>query len=273
MQKLKQLEESLENIGLLEKEKTVYITLFRLGGSGFPSAIAKEAKLNRSTTYKTLTSLSIKGLVHDLERNKKVFYTLAKPEKLLGYIEYQNKELTKKVTEVKKLIPDLSALFSVFGVVPKISIFEGYKEVKEIYFDMIKYKSYEMLAVFNAREFEGYLTKEEQRTFTRGKLSQKISMRAIVPDDEYGTAFASKVYGFMKGTKYFPEIKKISKEKFPFASEFTMYGKNKIAMFKLLKEGLNKQVIGVVIEDEVFYGMMKMIFELSWQGASIEKVS
>ena len=270
MQKLKELEQSLENIGLLEKEKIVYMTLFRLGGSGFPSTIAKEAKLNRSTTYKTLTSLSIKGLVNDLERNKKVFYILAKPEKLLGYIEYQNKELTKKVTEVKKLIPDLSSLFSAFGVVPKIYIFEGYKEVKEIYFDMLKYKNYEMLALFNAKEFDGYLNKEEQKKFTRGKLTQKITMRAIVPDDEYGKKFAQDVYGFAQGTRFFPEVKTIPKEKFPFAGEFTMYGKNKIAMFKLLKEGLNKQVIGVVIEDEVFYGMVKMIFELSWKGAIVK---
>lgn len=270
MQKLKELEQSLENIGLSEKENIVYMTLFRLGGSGFPSTIAKEAKLNRSTTYKTLTSLLIKGLVNDLERNKKVFYTLAKPEKLLRYIEYQNKELAKKVTEVKKLIPDLSSLFSAFDVVPKISIFEGYKEVKEIYFNMIKYKNYEMLAVFNAREFEGYLTKEEQKEFTRGKLTQKISMRAIVPNDECGRKFGDNIYGFAKGTKYFPQIRTISKEKFPFAGEFTLYGKNKIAMFKLLKEGLNKQVIGVVIEDEVFYGMMKMIFELSWKGLRVK---
>ena len=271
MQKLNELENQLENVGLLEKEKSVYLSLFRLGGSGFPSAIAKEAKLNRSTTYKMLTSLAIKGLVSDIERNKKAFYTLANPQKLLHFIEYQNKELSKKVAEIKNIIPELSDLFASFGVLPKVTMYQGYKEVKEIYFDMLKHKNYEMLAIFNAKEFEGYLSKEERKEFTRGKLSQKISMRALVPDDEFGEKFADEVYGFMKGTRYFPQIRKIPKETFPWTSEFTLYGKDKIAMFKLIKNNFDKQVIGVVIEDDVFFGMMKMIFELSWNG--VEKKS
>ena len=78
-------------------------------------------------------------------------------------------------------------------------------------------------------------SKEERKEFTRGKLSQKISMRALVPDDEFGEKFADEVYGFMKGTRYFPQIRKIPKETFPWTSEFTLYGKDKIAMFKLIK--------------------------------------
>lgn len=133
MQTLKYLVQQMENMVLSDKEKIVYVSLFRLGGQGFPSAIAKEAHINRSTCYKTLTSLAIKGLVYDVEKNKKVFYILSSPEKLLSYIEYQHKDFNKKMAGIKKAIPHLTELFSSFGALPKISIFNGYSEIKEIY--------------------------------------------------------------------------------------------------------------------------------------------
>jgi hypothetical protein len=70
----------------------------------------------------------------------------------------------------------------------------------------------------------------------------------------------------MKGTKYFPVIRRIPAKLFPFDGEITMYGTNRVSIFKLNKDSIDKQVIGVVIEDEMIHGMMKMIFELSWAG-------
>ncbi|MDB5204303.1 MAG: transcriptional regulator TrmB [Candidatus Taylorbacteria bacterium] len=267
MNRIEELEKNLINVGLSEKERIVYISLFELGGRGFPSAIAKQAKLNRSTTYKILTALSIKGLVNDVEKNKKVYYQLNKPEKLLNYIEHQNKELNQKLQNLKKIAPDLNYLFSNLSQAPKVVFYEGYKEVKQIYFDMLNYKNYEMLAFFNAKEFEDYLTPEEMKKFTYGKEINKITMRAIVPANKSGRSFAEQVYGFMKRSKLFPDVRCIPENMFPYDGEITMYGKNKVAMFKLNKDSIDRQVIGVVIEDEMIHNMMKMIFELAWIGA------
>lgn len=267
MNKVVELEKNLNNVGLSEKEKTIYLSLFELGGRGFPSAIAKQAKLNRSTTYKVLTALSIKWLVNDVEKNKKIYYQLNKPEKLLNYIEYQNKELNKKLENIRKIAPDLASLFSSLSKAPKVIFYEGYKEVRQIYFDMLNYKNYEMLAFFNAREFQEFLSQDELKRFTKGKVDQKITMRAIVPDDKNGKVFADTTYGFMKGTKLFPSIRCIPEKLFPYDGEITMYGKDRVAIFKLNKDSIDQQVIGVVIEDEMIHKMMSSIFELAWIGA------
>lgn len=265
MRNIEELAKNLEDVGLGEKEKLVYIKLFEMGGRGFPSAIAKRAGINRSTTYKTLTSLSIKGLVNNVEKGSKAYYQLNKPEKLVSYVEYQSKELHKKLDNIKRITPDLGAMFSNLSKMPKVFFYEGYREVKTIYEDMTSYKNYEMLAFFNVKYVEGFMSNEDLDDFVKTRERQKIAMRAILPDTGQDRSYAERVYGKID-KKYFPRIRHIPKDMYPYDGEVTVYGKNKVAIFNLNKDTIDKQIIGVVIEDDMVHGMMKMIFELAWRG-------
>jgi sugar-specific transcriptional regulator TrmB len=266
MAKIRELEQKLGDSGLNEKERAVYIAILEMGGRGFPSAIAKKAGVNRSTAYKILLSLSIKGLVDDIEKKNKVYYQLSKPEKLIQYVDQQNKELMKKLDNVKKIAPELKELFSSLAEAPRVTFFEGYREVSEIYKDMIHYGDYEMLSFFNAKEFEHFLDKQALEDFVTDREKKRISMRAILPDSEEDKTYFSRIYSRID-KKYFPEKRCIPEKIFPFDGDITVYGKNKIAIIKLNKESIDAQLIGVVIEDSLVHGMMKMIFELAWEGA------
>lgn len=265
MQNIKKLAQSLEETGLSEKEILVYTTLFNMGGGGYPSAIATETKLNRSTTYKALMSLGIKGLVNEIEKKNKIFYQLNKPDRLVKYIEYKGDQISKKVSDVKQLLPELSQIFQNLSNTPKVLFFEGSSEVAEIYQDMTSYSNYEMLALFNACEFEKFLGDSELKEFVQARERMKISMRAILPDTPQDMNYAERVYGSIK-KEYFPVTRHIPASNFPFDADITMYGKDRIAIIKLDKEAPTSQLIGVIIEDKVIYGMMKMFFELAWIG-------
>lgn len=265
MQNIRKLAEALHETGLSDKEITVYTTLFEMGGGGYPSTIANQSKLNRSTTYKTLISLGIKGLVNEIEKKNKIFYQLNKPDRLVKYIEYKEDQIAKKVSDIKQLLPELSQLFQNLSSTPKVLFFEGSSEVAEIYNDMTSYSNYEMLALFNACEFERFLGDSALREFVRKREKMKISMRAILPDTAQDLSYAERVYGSIK-KEYYPITRHISSKSFPFDCDITMYGKNRVAIIKLDKEAPTSQLIGVIIEDQMIHNMMRMFFEIAWSG-------
>ncbi len=265
MQNIKNLADKLQETGLSDKEIVIYTTLFDMGGGGYPSAISTKAKLNRSTTYKALMSLSIKGLVNEIEKKNKIYYQLNKPDRLIKYIEYRSDQVAKKVSDIKQLLPELSQIFQHLSNTPKVLFFEGSLEVAEIYKDMTSYSDYEMLALFNACEFEKFLGNTALKEFVRKREEMRISMRAILPDTIRDLDYTERVYGSIK-KEYFPITRHISANDFPFDGDITIYGKNRIAIIKLDKETPTSQLIGVIIEDAMVHGMMKMFFELAWKG-------
>ena len=137
---------------------------------------------------------------------------------------------------------------------------------------MTSYSNYEMLAVFNASEFEDFLGKEALNKFIENREKMKISMRAILPDTEKDRMYADRVYGNIK-REYYPLIKHIPASRFPFEGDITMYGENRVAIIKLDKSVPSSQLIGVIIEDQMIHNMMKMFFELAWAGVEEKKIS
>ena len=65
----------LEKTGFSDKEALVYLTLLELGGAS-PSKIAEYAELNRTTVYKILLNLSVRGLINEIEKRNKLFYQI-----------------------------------------------------------------------------------------------------------------------------------------------------------------------------------------------------
>ena len=101
----------LQKTGLSEKTAIVYSTLLELGGA-YPSRIAEVTKLNRSTIYKILLELSIKGLVTEIERGKKLFYQIENPEKLIRFAKTQSDMAQEAYEKTRELIPELEGIFA-----------------------------------------------------------------------------------------------------------------------------------------------------------------
>jgi sugar-specific transcriptional regulator TrmB len=252
---------TLEKIGLSEKEALIYASLMTLGGA-FPSQIAEQAKLNRTTVYKILLGLSIKGLVNEIKKKNKIFYQVEKPDKLLRYAKSQVTLAHDRVEKAERLIPDFEGLYSALTDKPKILYFEGIDGILSIYEDQINTtKKYEMLAFSNASELENVFPEKFFENYRRSKEKIGITTRGIIPDTEKDKTFVPRLYeGFDK--EVVPQTKYVSASEFSFKGEITIYSDNKVSIVNLNKE----QLTGLIIEDETIHNMMRMIFELSWKG-------
>lgn len=256
------LSPTFEKIGLSSKEASVYSTLIRLGGA-YPSKVAEDTKLNRSTVYKILLDLSVKGLVNEIKKKNKIYYQVEKPSKLLGYAKDQVAIANDHLDTVQKLIPDFEGIYSLFANKPKITYFEGIDGILSIYEDHIATtKKYEMVAFANASELENVFPKKFFENYRRTKEKIGITTRGIITDSEKNATFIERMYAEYK-KEIIPKTKLIPASEFPFKGEITIYRDNRVSIVNLNKEHLT----GLIIEDETIYNMMRMIFELSWKGA------
>ncbi len=250
-----------KKIGFTDKEALVYVALIELGGAS-PSKIAEYSGLKRATTYNVLVTLSVRGLINEVEKRNKLFYQIDKPHKLLQYSNMRIRIARDNLERVERMLPDLEGLFSLIPERPKVLFFEGADTVLSICNDMVSGKgNYEMLTFSNAKKFKNILSKIDLRNFIEAKERLNISTRAIVPDTKEDRSYNEDVF---KGVKkeLWPKLSYIAEEKFPYEAEITIYGVNKVSITKLGTQN----IIGVIIEDMVVHNMMKMIFELCWSG-------
>ncbi|MFA5872039.1 MAG: helix-turn-helix domain-containing protein [Parcubacteria group bacterium] len=253
----------LTKAGLRDKAARIYAALLENGGA-YPSKLAEITKINRSTTYKVLTNLAVKGLVGEIVKGKKLYYQIEKPYKLERYARYNLSRAQDTLEYTKKLIPELEGLFSLIPNKPQVKYFEGVDGVVSIYEDHLATdKKYEMLAFSNTSEVINFLTSKFIDRYLRAKEKIGIATRAITPDTNTDKNYANKIYKNID-KKIWPVLRHIPKEIFPYKIELTIYADNRVSLLKLERE----QPIGVIIEDKTFHDTMQMIFELAWKGAS-----
>src|SRR6266404_3687884 len=115
----------LEEIGLNEKQASVYLALLELGTSTV-HPLATKAGIKRPTTYLVLEELQAKGLVSVVPRAKKALYTAESPQKLVS-------DLNNKQELVKRFLPNMLALYNEKKDKPQVQLFEGKEGIKLLY--------------------------------------------------------------------------------------------------------------------------------------------
>lgn len=255
------LSQKLSGTGLSEKEAQIYAYLIENGGA-FPSAISKGTGLNRTTIYKILTTLSIRGLVTELEKRKKFFYQAENPKSLDRFTDSQITIAKRAKESLEQIMPTLEGLYKSSPNKPVVRFFEGKEGVFSIYRDHVATnKKYEMLAFSNTSGVVQLFSDEIKNEYLKTKSRVGITTRAIVPDNEADINYNNIFYkNFPKNLQ--PKLKHISRDIFPFKGEITIYGENKVSIVNFNEPNLT----GTIIEDQIIHDMMKMIFELSWQG-------
>ncbi len=254
--------EKLKKTGLEEKEAIIYGYLVETGGC-FPSEIAEATKINRSTVYKTLGILSVRGLVGEIEKKKKLFYFPESPAKFLRSAKTKvglAEDAYKKATE---LVPELEGFFKTHDGKPRVTFYEGKEQVVEAYMTQVQdKKKYEMLAWASTDHLKAFLPPKTFKEYIKLKEKYGITARGIIPDAPTNKKFLNETHSDVK-KHIVPNVRYVPKEMFPFSGEIVMYGTNKVQIVKFDE----KAPIAVIIEDEMIHKMMCMIFELSWSQA------
>ncbi|HEY0908387.1 MAG TPA: helix-turn-helix domain-containing protein [Candidatus Paceibacterota bacterium] len=251
----------LKEAGLNPKSAAIYALLIEKGG-GFPSHISKETRLNRSTVYKILTDLSIKGLVSEIEKGKKLYYKANQPQKLLSFARRQKEKADESFEKAKKLIPELEGVFESLPNKPKITYYEGHEGVVSVFEDHINVKKkYEMLGLSNVSGLLDFMPKKFFERYRRTKEKIGITTRGILPNTKTDLAFVGNIYaGFKK--EIVPVVRHMSADQFPFKGEVTVYAENRVSIVNFEE----RNPIGIIIEDQTIHNMMRFFFELAWKG-------
>lgn len=255
----------LVRAGLSDKEALVYSALINLGGA-FPSKIAEQTKLSRSTVYKILLDLSVKGLVNEIEKRNKLFYQIESPTRITKYLKAKVSIAKDELEKAEGLVPELENIYAFSAHKQKVTYFEGLESVIGIYESHVTCaKPYTMLAWSNTEYLESFLKNNFSTVYRKEKEKKGILTRAIIPDSESGRAFVRDEYQRIGvSEKFWPEIRFVSKNKFLVSGEITIYDEDKVSIVNLNPDRIN----GTIIQDKAIHDMMRMIFELSWDGAA-----
>lgn len=240
--------ENLLQFGLNDKEIAVYLALISLGPSPV-RLIAKEAKVNRGTTYDILKGLIELGLVGHYKQETRQHFVAEPPQKIIDAIENKKRSLETVKNQISKSLPELESMYEKTGARPQVKYYEANTGARTILQDVINItknsedKSY---YIYSSADIKGYLYKAYPK-FTEDRIAARVKVRAIA------IGRGGELVGL-------DERKWLTKKEGSPSYIFIYPGK--VAMISL---DAADRPVGVIIENDGLYQTQKMIFESLWQ--------
>lgn len=130
--------EILRKIGLSDGEITVYSALLELGRAPINEIHAK-TRIERRNIYDILNKLVDRGLISYVRENKKRYFQIAHPNKIIGYIEERKEDLDTVKREIEKELPSFIKKFESKKSKISAEIYRGTEGIKAIWDDMLNY--------------------------------------------------------------------------------------------------------------------------------------
>jgi len=230
------IEQVLENIGFSQNEIKVYLTL-NDHGSTKAGKVSKLAKIDRSSCYNSLKSLTEKGLISYVLIGKIKWFQAAGPKRLLDYIKEQEED-------IKEILPELQYRHKKAKIEGQVRLFKGIKGVKSIFLDIAR--TGEDNFVFGSEGQFSEKMPEFALQFDRLKKENKIKTKMIIRKDREEIDKKTSEY------KYIPGITESS-------AVTNIYG-NKIAIIIWTDEPE-----GIIIENETAAKAYKSYFDFMWK--------
>lgn len=122
--------EILKGLGLSDKEISIYLALLRFG-TVTATKIAQETDIDRTTSYRFLSSLINKGLVSYAIKNNVKYFTAAHPTKFV-------QDLKNKLEQVNGILLDLEALTNLPKEETKVELYKGKEGLKTVMKDILR---------------------------------------------------------------------------------------------------------------------------------------
>ena len=236
------LQKQLQNIGLSQKEATVYLATLELGSAGVHK-IAEKAGLPRSTVYEVLEALLHHGFVSTFRKKTVKYFSAEEPNNVLRLAQ-------GRADAIKEVLPQLNAMAGEFRRRPTVRFYQGKEEMKIVLEEMLA--EADSVLCFGApedlfRELGDYFYKLVER-----RIKKKIPVRLLALDSARARERQT------KGPKEL-RVVKILPPNYQFHGNIWIW-KNKIAMFSFAGD-----LVAVVIESKELADMQKAMFENLWE--------
>ena len=235
------LTQQLENLGIDDKQASVYLACLELGASTVQE-LAKKSGIKRTSIYNFLDEMKQIGLITEVMEDHHILIVPEDPEVLLRRAKSQTKQ-------IEGLMPELKSIFNLPGNKPKVRYYEGEEGLKKAWDDMLAsgdkiygYSDYEKMFDSLPEEILWYVPE------TRVKNRQLFF--CIAKDGERAREVKTKDKEQMRETRL---IKNLELD-----TEINIYG-NKVLMLSF-----RRPYTAVIIEDRAIALSMKSIWELNW---------
>ena len=243
------IDKYLEDAGLSDKEATIYLHLIQVEKASVME-LCQKTKIKRPTVYTILSSLSKKGLVSEVEEDKKTKYVAEPPERLKTYIERKEiflKELKERFTQ--DIIPQIKSLQRETGEKPIVKYFSGKEGIISINEDVYEGGSDgSPIYILYSKDLLDEIFKD-QETDKYKKNRTGLGIKAKV------------LYNSTKGDKASDELSeriKVDEKKYPFMADITIY-RDKIRI-----SILGKELSGIYIRSKDLADTLKSLFNLAF---------
>ncbi|HYV33883.1 MAG TPA: helix-turn-helix domain-containing protein [Candidatus Limnocylindria bacterium] len=234
----------LNQLGFSQNETKVYLSALELGVASAQD-IAKQAEIKRSTAYFVLGYLVDRGVVGRTLVRGKMRFVAEPPDKLLN--------MSRDVeARIKKVLPELEAIYNKKETKPKITFFEGKVAVQNVYDDTLREKPAEILE-WNTNAYFEYPNADPNYIVKRTALG--IRAKRIAGK---GSKWDTKHKYLDK--KEISETVIVPKEIFWPEIEVDIYN-NKVAFMNYAEN------MSVIIESKAIADAMRQAYALSWEGA------
>ena len=237
----------LERLGLTRGESKVYLVLLEKGESK-AGILAEETGLNRTTVYKSLESLTRKGLTAYAIKENRKYFVPTNPKNLDIYLQERKNEITKRREHLREILDDLEGLFLQKEENTQISIYKGYRGLKSLFNDITRETKNEYLAMGVPEHAEIFYEYFEE--FNKELAKRKIKRRIIFEKTAKRNIESCIKYGYAVS---------IVDRKFLSPSEVNIYGE-KVAL--VIWE---KVPFAIVIKNKEVAESFRSYFELLWR--------
>ncbi len=238
--------EALKNIGLSEKEITIYLACLELGAST-TIQISQKTGFKRTTAYSIIESLLKKGFLSKFEDKRGQKFSAEPPEKLLSILQ-------RKQNELLEIIPNLLAITKAeSNIRPEVKFYQGKEGIISAYEDTLAscQKGDEILAFASAEDIENMIGDYAQE-YLKKRIEGQIKERCICEDSPSAWSYKAKDKEQLRDTRV------IDKALLPLSIEKNIY-KDKVALMNF--RGFQ---FGIIIKSPQIAKSEKAMFDLLW---------
>ena len=249
------LEKYLQEIGLSDKEASVYLALLGTDNSSVV-ALANKTKIKRPTVYVVLEGLAKKGLVSETTIGKKVHYQAEPPERLETFIERQKVTLDERSKRLKDIIPQIKSVQRESGERPVVRFFEGKEGIISTLEDIYNEApdGNPIYLVYSKDLLDKTFSEEEKDIYRQKRLNKNVKSKVL--------------FNYSKGERpsdSMSERIRIDEKKYPFLCDIAVY-KDKVKI-----STINKKFSGIIINSqdfaETFRSLINLVFDQIKKGS------
>ena len=238
---------TMKNLGLSEKEASVYLALLQ-GGQTTAYQIAKRSGLKNPTTYVILDGLIAQGAVRKLMQGRGAMYVAADPVELFV-------EARARIEQAENVLPQLRALAQKEKQSISASYFEGIDGLQELYGNLLKKSAGKTCVGFFAHQKDTpKVLQDYWSVLNEQMVKQKITLRGVTTKDETTDEY----FEFKKIPKELLEMKALSADEYSSNISIVVYDDcTQIVSHRYMQ--------GLLIQNPDIANVMRQIFEIVWK--------